>query len=151
MNLKGFFKECHEKEVFKMLSIYVVSSWVILQVLALIAEPLNFPEKSVTYLIIILLIGFPIYIYYIWKFHLKKLEARQTGDDLNTFYKSSFQKMYFSGLVTISVICAFSVVLIINTNLSKNFELDEIKGNDTIAVQVVTNNTGEKHLVLVGE
>jgi tetratricopeptide (TPR) repeat protein len=79
------------------------------------------------------------------------MEARQTGDDLNTFYKSSFQKMYFSGLVTISVICAFSVVLIINTNLSKNFELEEIKGNDKIAVQVFTNNTGDKNLDFVGE
>ncbi len=151
MNLKGFIKECHEKEVFKMLSIYVVSSWVILQVLALIAEPLNFPEKSVTYLIIVLLIGFPIYIYYIWKFHLKKLETKQTGDDLNTFYKSKFQKMYFSSLVTVSVISAFSVVLIINTNLTNNFELEEIKGNDKIAVQVFTNHTGDKNLDYVGE
>ena len=50
MNLKGFIKECHKKEVFKMLSIYIVSSWVVLQVLALIASPLGLPEKTEPFL-----------------------------------------------------------------------------------------------------
>ena len=98
MNLKGFVKECHKKEVFKMLSIYIVSSWVVLQVLALIASPLGLPEKSVTYLIIILLLGFPIYIYYIWKFRLLKYEIQQTEDPTIPYNKSAFQKMYFSSL-----------------------------------------------------
>ena len=151
MNLKGFFNECNDKEVFKMLSIYVVSSWVILQVLALIAEPLNFPEKSLTYLILILLIGFPIYVYSIWKFHLKKLELKHTGDDSIKFYKSGFQKMYFSGLLVISLISAFSVVLIINTNLTDSFKFEEVESNNKIAVQVFINNTGDDKLDYVGE
>ena len=151
MNLKGFINECNEKEVFKMLSIYVVSSWVLLQVLALIAEPLNFPEKSVTYLILILIIGFPIYIYYIWKFHLKKLEVAQTGDDSNKLYKSSFQKMYFSGLAIISLIASISAILIINTNLTSGFKLEKLETNDKIAVQTFTNNTGDEKLDYVGE
>ena len=151
MNLKGFFKECHEKEVFKMLSIYVVSSWVILQVLALIAEPLNFPEKSLTYLILILLIGFPIYVFAIWKFRLKNLEKSQTGDDAITIYKSPFHRMYFSGLMIISLVSAFSVVFIINTNLTGGFKLEEIEANNKIAVQVFTNNTGDDKLDYIGE
>ena len=151
MNLKGFFKECHEKEVFKMLSIYVVSSWVILQVLALVADPLNFPKKSVTYHILVLLIGFPIYIYYLWKFHLKKLEKPQEGDTANKFYKSSFQKMYFSSLAIISTIVAVASLMIINTNLIEDFAIDDIQSTDKIAVQVFTNNTGDKKLDFVGE
>jgi len=151
MNLKGFINECNEKEVFKMLSIYVVSSWVILQVLALIAEPLNFPEKSVTYLILILIIGFPIYVYYIWKFRLKNLEVSQTGDDSNKLYKSSFQKMYFSALAVISLIATFSAILIINTNLTSGFKLEKLETNDKIAVQIFSNNTGDEKLDYVGE
>ena len=151
MNLRGFINECNEKEVFKMLSIYVVSSWVILQVLALIAEPLNFPEKSVTYLILILIIGFPIYIYYIWKFHLKKMEVSQTGDDSNKLYKSSFQRMYFSVLAIISLIATISAILIINTNLTSGFKLEKLETNDKIAVQIFTNNTGDEKLDYVGE
>jgi TolB-like protein len=151
MNLRGFFKECNEKEVFKMLSIYVVSSWVILQVLALIAEPLNFPEKSVTYLILILIIGFPIYVFYIWKFHLKKLEKEQTSDDSIKIYKSSFHKMYFSGLIIIASISAFSAVIIINKNLMSDFSLREASDNDKIAVLQFENFTGDPKQDVIGD
>ncbi len=151
MNLQGFFKECHEKDVFKMLSIYLVSSWVILQVLALIAEPLNFPEKSVTYLILILIIGFPIHMYYIWKFRLRKLEKRQTGDDTIKIYKSPFHKMYFSALIIISSLSAFSAVIIVNTNLISDIKLQEANGNDKIAVLKFEDFTGDEKLESIGD
>jgi len=151
MNLKGFFKECHEKEVFKMLSIYVVTSWVLLQVLALIADPLNFPKKSVTYLILILVIGFPIHVYFIWKFRLKNLEKSQTGDDSIKIYKSPFHRMYFSALIVISAISAFSAVIIINTNLISGFDLQEVNSQDKIAVLDFENLTGDNNLKIVGE
>ena len=151
MNLKGFFKECHEKEVFKMLSIYVVSSWVILQVLALIAEPLNFPEKSLTYLILILIIGFPIHVYFIWKLRLKKMESDQTGDDSLKIYKSPFHRMYFSGLLIISSISAFSAAIIINKNLINDFNLERDNSNDKIAVLKFENFTGDENLIALGD
>lgn len=150
MNLKGFLNECNEKEVFKMLSIYIVSSWVILQVLALIAEPLNFPEKSLTYLILILLIGFPIYVYGIWNFHLKKMENNQTNST-NKLYKSSFHKMYFSGLIVVSVIAAFSVVFIINTNLINDIKLEKENSNDKIAVLKFEDFTNDEKFDAIGE
>jgi len=151
MNLQGFFRECHEKEVFKMLSIYLVSSWVILQVLALIAEPLNFPEKSVTYLILILVIGFPVHVYLIWKFRLRKLEKSQTGDDAVKIYKSPFHKMYFSALIIISSISALSAVVIVNTNLISDFKLTETNDNDKIAVLKFEDFTGDKKLDAIGD
>lgn len=151
MNLQGFFKECHEKDVFKMLSIYLVSSWVILQVLALIAEPLNFPEKSVTYLILILIIGFPIHMYYIWKFRLRKLEKIQTGDDAVKIYKSPFHKMYFSALFIISSLSAFSTVIIVNTNLIRDIKLQEASSNDKIAVLKFEDFTGDENLNIIGD
>ena len=67
MKFRKFLKECQENDVLKNLSIYIVSSWVLLQVIALVAEPLGFTNKVVAYVLILLLIGFPIYIYAIWK------------------------------------------------------------------------------------
>lgn len=151
MNLKGFVKECHKKEVFKMLSIYIVSSWVILQVLSVIAEPLGLTQKSVTYLIIILLIGFPIYIYYIWKFRLLKYEIQQTEDPSTPYNKSAFQKMYFSSLFVIGILSGISIAFIINNNFGDNFSLEEIKGSDRIAVLEFTNNTDDEKLDIIGK
>jgi len=151
MNLKGFIKECHKKEVFKMLSIYIVSSWVVLQVLALIASPLGLPEKTVTYLIIILLIGFPIYIYYVWKFRLLKYEIQQTEDPTTPYNKSAFQKMYFSSLFVIGLLSGIAIMLIIKNNYGKNFSLEKLKSNDKIAVLEFTNNTGDLKLDIIGK
>jgi tetratricopeptide (TPR) repeat protein len=151
MNLKGFVQECHKKEVFKMLSIYIVSSWVVLQVLALITEPLGLPIKSVTYLIIILLIGFPIYIYYIWKFRLLKYEIQQTEDPDTPYNKSAFQKMYFSSLLVVSLLSGIAITLIIKNNFGDNFSLQKIQGNDRIAVLEFTNNTNDEKLNIIGK
>lgn len=152
MNLKGFFKECHEKEVSKMLSIYIVSSWVILQVLAVIAQPLGLPEKSVTYLIILLLIGFPVYVFYIWKFQLAKLEKQNLGIDAEgKKKKSAFQKMYFSFLGIIGIMAGLSVALIVNNNFVQNFNLPSLNSNDKIVVSNFKNNTGEKKRDILGE
>jgi len=151
MNLKGFVKECHKKEVFKMLSIYIVSSWVVLQVLALIAEPLGLPQKSVTYLIIILLIGFPISIYYIWKFRLLKYEIQQTEDPTTPYNKSAFQKMYFSSLFVVGLLSGIAITLIIKNNFGNNFSLEKIQSNNKIAVLGFKNTTGDKKLDNVGD
>ena len=75
MKLKKFIAECRDNEVLKNLSIYIVSSWVLLQVIALFTEPLGLPEISLTYLLIILLAGFPLYIYLLWRYILaEKIE-----------------------------------------------------------------------------
>lgn len=150
MNLKRFVQECHKKEVFKMLSIYIVSSWVILQVLALITSPLGLPERLVTYLIIILLIGFPIYIYYVWKFRLLKYEIQQTEDPTTPYNKSAFQKMYFSSLFVISLLSGIAITLIVKNNFGSNFSLEELKGNDKIVILDFENTTGNKELDNVG-
>ncbi len=151
MYLKGFFKECREKEVFKYISIYLVSSWLVLQVLALIAEPLNFPQKSLTFLILILIIGFPFHIYYIWKFRLEKLESPQTKNNSITFYKSPFHKMYFSALFVIITICTVSAGLIINSNLLSSFNFPEANSNNKIAVLKFEDYTGDKELEVIGD
>lgn len=151
MTLKGFVTECHKKEVFKMLSIYIVSSWVLLQVLALIAEPIGFPIKIVTYLIIILLVGFPIYIYYIWKFKLLKYEIQQTEDPSTPYNKSAFQKMYFSSLFVISLFSGIAVTLIVKKNFGRTMLIEELKENDKIAVLDFENTTGNEDLNNIGE
>lgn len=122
MNLNNFFKECHDKEVFKKLSIYIVSSWVLIQVFAVTWEPLGLPKKSVTYLIILLLIGFPVSIYLVWRYHLVNLDFRKKKSDKEgslikiKLKNSPFHKMYYSFLAIISVLSILSASLIINNN-----------------------------------
>ncbi len=98
MKFKKFVNECRENGVLKNLSIYIVSSWVLLQVVALVAEPLGFPNAIVAYLLLALLIGFPLYIYSVWKFQLadnieRKPLMDKTGAAIpGKFARSPFQK-----------------------------------------------------------
>ena len=71
MKFNSFLKECQHNEVFKKLSIYVVFSWLLLQVVAVLWQPMGLPDRTVTIVLIILLIGFPLYLFFIWKFQIE--------------------------------------------------------------------------------
>lgn len=64
-----------------MLSIYIVSAWVILQVLSITWQPLGLPQKSVAFLIVVLLLCFPLYIFFLWKFRVAPLHKAETEVD----------------------------------------------------------------------
>ena len=140
MKFKKFFVECRDNEVLKNLSIYIVSSWVLLQVVALVAEPMGLPEDSLTYLLIILLAGFPLYIYLLWRYVLtdkikKKPLLDQKGNRVpGKFAKSPFQKMYFSFLSVIGIIALGMVIMVLDKKFVHKTALPELKASDKIAV-----------------
>lgn len=157
MNFKNFIEECFDKEVFKKLSIYIVSCWVLLQVLAVTWEPLGLPQKSVTFFIILALIGFPISGFLVWKYHLIHLDYKQTalneegGFVKNELKNSPFQKMYFSVLIVVSIISLLIVAIIINNNFNSNLASNNIEISDKIAVLKFGNNTGDKKYDIVSK
>jgi len=155
MKLNSFFKQCHEKEVFKMLSIYVVSAWVVLQVLAITWQPLGLPQKSVTFLIVILLLCFPIYIFLLWKFKVSPLNktVEEQPDEKEERKKIGFKKMYFSSLGIIDSLCVIAIFLIVSKNFSQeNIEVHPIiVKSDKIAVLKFGNNTGDPKYDIVSK
>ncbi|NND15148.1 MAG: tetratricopeptide repeat protein [Eudoraea sp.] len=181
MNLKEFFQECRDQDVFKNLSIYIVSSWVLLQVFALVSEPLGFPKISLTYLLLILIIGFPIYVYLIWRYRIKEehieesdaatealdktLASAKSGIQIDPDNEAltlsagidrKFRKMYFLGLTIIGLLATLSAFMIINTNLIKDNttameSLLDAKTSDKIAILKFDNNTGNAELDMVGK
>ena len=128
MRLNQFLKECNEKDVFKKLSIYVVSSWVIMQVMSVVWQPLGLPKESITILIIILLIGFPINVYLVWKYHLLSFEKEILDEEGNlvekNYLEKSFKKMYFSSLAFISIISGMLIMLIAYNNFINDLNIN---------------------------
>lgn len=154
MKLKSFFKQCHEKEVFKMLSIYIVSAWVILQVLSITWQPLGLPQKSVAFLIIVLLLCFPLYIFFLWKFRVAPLHKAEVElDEKEGKKRAAFQKMYFSSLGIITSLCVIAVFLIVSRNFSQSNSnlLPKVIKSDKIAVLKFGNNTGDPKYDIVSK
>ncbi len=181
MSFKEFVKECHEKEVFKNLSIYIVSSWVLIQVFSTIWEPFGLPKISMTYLLLVLIAGFPFYVYLIWRYRLKPLEsklsqrgglkytANSKGDESGkkitkkrkihlpgVHFYSPFQKLYFTLLFGVTVMAVFAISLIVNVNFVEKDNVSDFvfameDQNNKIAVLNFENNTADEKLNVVGK
>ena len=153
MSIKGFINECNKRDVFKLLSIYIVSSWVLLQVISLIAEPLNLPKNTLTYSIIVLLFGFPIYIFILWKTKVRHAKTDTIEDSVESSIKSEigFKRIYFTGLALIGFACMTASALIINNSFFGDLKLPNIKSSDKLAVLNFQNNTGDETLDIVGK
>ena len=152
MQFKDFINECHKKEVFKMLSIYIVSSWVLLQVLAVTWEALGLPHKSIKYLIIFLLSGFPVFIFLVWKFQIVPLWKKENILEEEKKYRiRGFHKTYFSALGVISTLCVIAIFLIVENTFSKPAMLPAVIQTDKIAVLKFGNNTGDPKYDIVSK
>ncbi|MEH6408634.1 MAG: hypothetical protein V7767_15260, partial [Leeuwenhoekiella sp.] len=129
MKFNSFLKECQDKEVFKKLSIYAVFSWLLIQVVSVLQEPIGLPVKAVTYTLILLLIGFPIYIFYIWKFqiapvHEEELLAKGDISSNKSFFgsKTPFQRYYFLSIFIIGALVSLILFFVLTNNFFKNDE-----------------------------
>lgn len=157
MQIKTFIKQCRENDLFKMLSIYIVSAWVILQVLSVTWQPLGLPQKSVTFLIIILLIGLPLYLLIIWKYKIVPLEKERlenqgdTEDIEKPLIKRSFRKYYIIASLFITTLCLFAIFFIVNINFLNNTVAIKYSATDRIAVLKFGNNTGDQNYDDVGK
>ncbi|GGD41671.1 tetratricopeptide repeat protein [Muriicola marianensis] len=180
MQLREFVKECHQRDVFKHLSIYIVSGWVLIQVFSEIREPFGLPKISMTYLLLVLIAGFPFYTYLIWRYRLKPAEQDSDrsnnlkivrGEDVDPkenptdktkkhlpgirFY-SPFQKMYFAFLTFIFLLSLGSVSWIVRANFITEpdpgaFTFPSEDRNDKVAVLSFENNTMNADLDVVGK
>ncbi|WP_228852025.1 tetratricopeptide repeat protein [Aegicerativicinus sediminis] len=152
MQLRDFIKECHNRSIFKLLSIYIVTAWVTLQVLSVVIEPLKLPQNTVTYFIIISLIGLPIYMLVLWNARLK-YKSHQGDDSLMDSIKKeiNFKKGYFFSTTIIGGLALFASVLVFNQGLSQNASEIPIEKSNTIAVLDFENNTGDKSLDVIGK
>lgn len=66
----SFLSELRRRSVFRVAATYVIASWLIIQVVTAVSEPLSFPEWFEAAVIVLLIIGFPIALVLAWAFEL---------------------------------------------------------------------------------
>ncbi|WGK64475.1 tetratricopeptide repeat protein [Croceiramulus getboli] len=147
MTFNQFIKECRTHEVFKRISIYVVSSWVLIQVLAVLIDPMGLPKKSVSVLLILLLIGFPIYLFLLWKYDIIKPD----NPDHPQEQEAAFSKRYHWSTGVIGLICLSLAGYVFQANFFKSLALASLESSEKIAILKFGNNTGRADLDLVGK
>lgn len=73
-----FLYELHRRKVFRVAVIYVIASWLIMQVVDAMALALTLPEWSVHLVAVLLLVGLPVVLVLAWAFEVTRDGIRRT-------------------------------------------------------------------------
>lgn len=68
--ISEFFKELKRRKVYRVATVYAITSWIIVQIAAVTFPALNVPGWATSMIIILVLIGFPIAIILAWAFEM---------------------------------------------------------------------------------
>ena len=96
MAIHSFFRELKRRNVYKVGTVYAITGWLIIQVCDTVFPRLDLPEWTVTFVIVLVGIGFPVSLIFAWAFELtpeglkrtstvpeSKTITRRTGKKLN--------------------------------------------------------------------
>lgn len=73
----GLISELRRRNVFRMVALYAVVAWLIMQVAEVTFEPLHLPDWAMTLLVVVVITGFPIAIVLAWFFDLTRFGIRK--------------------------------------------------------------------------
>lgn len=76
----SFFKELKRRNVVKVSSVYLVTAWLLIQIISVISPYLQLPTLFGTIVTVVLMIGFPIACIFAWAFELTPEGIRPTSD-----------------------------------------------------------------------
>ena len=66
----GFLSELQRRNVFRVAIVYVITGWVVMQIVDVMFPALNLPEWTITLVAALLIIGFPVALIFAWAFEL---------------------------------------------------------------------------------
>ena len=135
-----FWEELKRRKVIQVVTLYASSSFVIIEVINNLAEPLNLPTSLLTIVVIVLAIGFPLVIILSWLFDLtsKGVEKTKPLSEIEEGEKSSFSNAW-----KIATFVSFAVIaILVFMNLTGN--LKHLKAGDiqSLVVLPFDNFTG---------
>ena len=108
--LKNLLRELRHRRVFRMTAIYIVAAWVGVQVASEVFPAFNIPEGAIRYVWVAVLIGFPIAVFFSWKYDFTTSGIRRTPgahEDMATVHtltRVDYSILAAMGLVTLAIV-----------------------------------------------
>ena len=102
----GFLGELKRRNVVKVATVYLLASWVLIQIAETTFPALHLPEWTVTFVVLLLAIFFPIALIFAWAFELTPEGLKRTGEEAR-MYPAELWKILDSEYVrTVSIVSA---------------------------------------------
>ncbi len=73
-----FLRELRRRKVFRVAAVYAVAGWLIIQIAQAVFPALHLPSWTVTFIVVLLIIGFPITLILAWAFELTPEDVKRT-------------------------------------------------------------------------
>ena len=103
----SFFGEIKRRKVFKVAVVYAVMAWLIIQIIDVINEPLQLPERLDTVVIVLLAVGFPVAMVLAWAFDLTpngiEVESESRAGDPKSHLPGQSVTLVLQALVLVAV------------------------------------------------
>ena len=125
------FSELRRRNVFKVASVYLVTSWIILQVIAVVSPALHLPVVFSTVVTVLLVTGFPLVCLFAWAFELTPEGIRYTKHvtGIESRRTDSGNKINYALAVSLIVALAFIIY--------EKFYADTTSGTQDLSIAVL--------------
>lgn len=143
-----FWKELKRRKTGKVIVAYAATAFILLQLVDILSPALLLPEWTTRFVIVILIIGFPLGVIFSWIFDItpegiKKTESIAESEKKETFIKPS-RKVFTASNVIISILLVIVAVLAYR-EIFKPRTIEDLraKGKISIAVMPFKNMTND--------
>jgi tetratricopeptide (TPR) repeat protein len=147
--ISQFWQELKRRKVIKVIAMYAATAFIIMEAADIMLPRLGLPDWTVTFIIILLIVGFPISVILSWIFDvtpegIKKTEPVEVEKEKEVEIKSAKRKIRVS-----DIIIAVLVVVVMILAFPKVFKKDKslfdkaFENKISIAVFPFMNNTGD--------
>jgi len=146
--ISRFWQELKRRKVFRAMAMYAATAFIIIEAADIVLPRLGLPDWTVTFLIIILLIGFPVaavvsWIYDITPAELLKTKQANTDDEKNQAVRPGNSIISINNIVIVILFAAVCVLLypkIFKRTVAEEIGEESKKTNSLIAVLPFTNS-----------
>lgn len=139
-DLGALFRELKRRKVFRATALYAVAAWVVVEVAETTLPYLLFPEWTITLVIVLALVGFPITIVLSWAFDVRPARAVESGAAEPEPVARPRWRLLPASLASLAVVIAGAglFILFLHPASGESFE-----GRDWILIPEFENQTGD--------
>ena len=141
----SFFRELRRRNVFKVTMVYLIASWLLIQIAETTFPALKLPEWTVTFVVVILAMLLPIAVIFAWAFELTPEGLRRTGQVAPDESIASHTGQRMNRLIIGAL--AIAVVFLVSTHgglrLGTEDEKEGQRRETSIAVLPFVNMSGD--------
>ncbi|MCO4821111.1 MAG: tetratricopeptide repeat protein [Flavobacteriaceae bacterium] len=128
--MKQFYSELKRRNVIKSALAYVMVSWVVIQVMSIILPTIEAPSYVMKLLLVILIIGFPLWIVFAWVYEITPDGIKKT---LSVNREESLTPETSNRLNKIIIVALGIAIALLSINLLKNNKLNGVSNSEDTA------------------